>query len=141
MVSEAQVKLVQESFSKVAPIADKAAEIFYEKLFEIEPSLKDLFPRDLAEQRKKLMASLAMVVKGLDKPETILPAVKKLAVKHVDYNVEPEHYTYVGNALLRTLEAGLGDDFTPEVRQAWVEAYRLLASVMKEEAYGKSDAA
>lgn len=136
MVSEKQIQLVQESFAKVAPIADKAAEIFYEKLFEIEPSLRNMFPEDLAEQRQKLMASLSMIVKGLDDVNKILPAIKRLAVRHVDYRVLPEHYTYVGNALLRTLQAGLGDDFTPEVREAWVEAYRLLASVMKEEAYG-----
>jgi nitric oxide dioxygenase len=75
-------------------------------------------------------------VRSLHVPEKILQPAKNLAVKHIDYGVKPEHYTAVGNALLRTLAKGLGTDFTPEVRAAWVEAYRLLAGVMKEAAYG-----
>jgi hemoglobin-like flavoprotein len=141
MVTDQQVTLVQESFAKVEPISEQAAEIFYGKLFEIDPSLRSMFKHDMKAQGKKLMATLAVVVKGLSKPDSIMPAVKELAVRHVEYGVEPEHYTYVGNALLRTLAEGLGDDFTPETRQAWVEAYRLLAKVMKEEAYGTSAAA
>src|SRR5262245_62462516 len=87
---------------------------------------------------QKLLAALALVVRSLHTPEKILGPVKKLAVKHVDYGVRPEHYTYVGNALLRTLKKGFGREFTPELSDAWVEAFRMLAKVMKEAAYGSS---
>lgn len=87
-------------------------------------------------QGRKLLTTLAFVVRGLDKPEQIVPAAEQLAIKHVDYGVTARHYTLVGNALLRTLKKGLGDDFTPEVRAAWVAAYQLLADVMRAAAYG-----
>lgn len=129
------VALVQESFKKVIPIADKAAEIFYNKLFEFDPELKKLFKSDIKEQGKKLMATLAIVVNGLDRPETIIPAAEKLAIKHVDYGVKAEDYTTVGNALLYTLKQGLGTSFTDETRKSWIEAYKVLADVMKKAAY------
>ena len=94
----------------------------------------------MREQHKKLLTTLALVVRSLHAPEKILPAVKSLAVKHVGYGVLPEHYTLVGNALLRTLKKGLGPAYTPEVRDAWVEAFRMLAGIMKEAAYGSTNA-
>ena len=108
----------------------------YDELFAIDPSLRKMFKSDMSEQRGKLNAALALVIRSLHAPEKILAPVKSLAVKHVGYGVEPVHYTYVGNALLRTLAKGLGDKFTPELRQAWVEAFGTLANIMKEAAYG-----
>jgi len=131
-----QIAMVQHSFSKVTPIADVAAGLFYGKLFEIAPDTRAMFKGDMAEQRRKLLAALALVVRSLHAPEKIIEPVKNLAVKHVGYGVEPVHYTYVGNALLRTLKKGLGEKFTPELRDAWVEAYATLAEIMKEAAYG-----
>jgi nitric oxide dioxygenase len=90
----------------------------------------------MREQGKKLLTTLAFVVRSLHAPDKILQPAKNLAVKHIAYGVKPEHYTLVGNALLRTLKKGLGAEFTPEVRAAWVEAFRMLATVMKEAAYG-----
>jgi len=98
-----------------------------------------MFKGDMQEQRRKLLTALALVVRSLHSPEKILNPVRQLAVKHVDYGVRPEHYTYVGNALLRTLKKGLGPDFTPELSDAWVEAFRMLAKVMKEAAYGSGE--
>ncbi len=112
------------------------AEIFYGELFAIDPSLKAMFKGDMGKQRRKLLAALALVVRSLHAPEKIIEPVKALAKKHVDYGVEPAHYAYVGNALLRTLKKGLGEQFTPELRQAWIEAYSALAAIMKEAAYG-----
>ena len=132
------VNLVQHSFEKVALSGRAVAEIFYSELFSIDPSLRSMFSTNMVEQHKKLLASLVFVVRSLHTPEAILDQVKMLAVKHVRYGVMPEHYTYVGNALLRTLKKSLGAEFTPEVRQAWVDAYRMLAGVMKQEAYGES---
>ena len=103
-----QVTLVQQTFGQVAPIADKAAEIFYDRLFEVAPTVKPLFQGDMAEQRRKLIAMLAVVVRGLSDLPSILPAASALAKRHVDYGARPEHYPVVGAALLWTLERGLG---------------------------------
>lgn len=136
-----QVKLVQGSFSKVVPMAGQAAELFYDRLFEIAPSVKPLFKGDLAEQKKKLIAMLATVVNGLDKLDTILPAASSLAKRHVGYGAQPEHYPVVGEALLWTLEKGLGEAWTPEVEDAWTEAYGTLSGFMISEAYPQTKAA
>ena len=140
-MNPSQVKLVQESFAKVAPISEKAAIIFYDRLFEVAPSVKAMFPTDMTEQRKKLMATLAVVVNGLSNLESILPAASALAVRHVGYGAKPEHYPVVGGALLWTLEKGLGAAWTPEVAAAWTAAYGTLSSFMISEAYGKKQAA
>lgn len=135
-MTPSQVDLVQKSFSKVAPIADQAAALFYGRLFEIAPEVKPLFRGDMKEQGKKLMGTLAVVVGGLTRLETILPAASGLAKKHVGYGVDAAHYAPVGAALLWTLEKGLGPDWTPEVATAWTTAYTTLSGYMISEAYG-----
>jgi hemoglobin-like flavoprotein len=136
-----QIKLVQQSFAKVAPISEQAAVIFYDRLFEIAPSVKSMFPADLTEQRKKLMATLAVVVNGLGNLESVLPAASALAKRHVSYGAKAEHYPVVGAALLWTLEKGLGDAWTPAVADAWSAAYGTLSGFMISEAYGRPQAA
>jgi hemoglobin-like flavoprotein len=136
-----QIKLVQQSFAKVAPISEQAAELFYGRLFEIAPSVRALFPNDMTEQRRKLMATLAIVVNGLSNLETILPAASSLATRHVAYGAKPEHYPVVGEALLWTLEKGLGADWTPAVAEAWTAAYATLSSFMIGQAYRRPQAA
>ena len=136
-----QVDLVQSSFAKVAPIADAAAAMFYARLFEIEPEVKPLFHGDMAEQRRKLMTTLGVVVNGLKNLDAVLPQARALAVKHVGYGVKAAHYAPVGEALIWTLDRGLGADFTSEVRSAWLAAYGALSGVMIAEAYGEQDAA
>ena len=131
-----QVQLVQQSFSKVAPIADQAALMFYDRLFEVAPQVKAMFPADMTEQRKKLMATLAIVVNGLSNLESILPAASALATRHVAYGAKAEHYPVVGSALLWTLEKGLGEAWTADVAGAWTAAYGTLSSFMISEAYG-----
>jgi hemoglobin-like flavoprotein len=129
-----QKTLVQHTFAKIAPQADAAAALFYGRLFEIDPALKVLFKGDMAEQGQKLMTMLATAVKGLDRPDELLPAVKNLGVRHVGYGVKDEHYDTVAAALLWTLERGLDADFTPDVKDAWIAVYTLLAATMKEAA-------
>jgi len=127
-----QKKLVQKTWEKVIPIADTAAELFYRRLFEIDPELKPLFKStDMKEQSKKLIQMLAMAVKGLDNLDQLIPAVENLGRRHVGYGVKDSHYDTVGDALLWTLEKGLGEDFTPEVLDAWAQTYIVLSSVMK----------
>jgi hemoglobin-like flavoprotein len=137
-----QVKIVQESFAKVAPVSDQAATIFYDRLFEVAPSVKAMFPADMTEQRKKLMATLAVVVNGLSNLEAVLPAASALAIRHVAYGTKAEHYPVVGGALLWTLEKGLGEAaWTSEVAAAWTAAYGTLSTYMISEAYGRPQAA
>jgi hemoglobin-like flavoprotein len=133
-----QITLVQQSFEKAAGLGEKVAEIFYAELFAIDPSLRAMFKGNMKEQHAKLLSALALVIRSLHAPEKIIAAAQKLAVKHLDYGVIPEHYTYVGNALLRTLKKGLGPEFTPELSDAWVAAFRTLAGVMKQAAYGSA---
>ena len=131
-----QISLIRATFQQVE--ADSAAAAFYARLFEIAPNARHLFPSDLAAQGQKLMATLAFVVNGLDDIETILPAVRELGMRHVAYGTEPAHYDAVGEALLWTLEQGLGPAFTEDAKTAWAEAYGLLASTMIEAAAGKA---
>ena len=140
-MNSTQVKLVQESFAKVVPISEAAAVIFYDRLFEVAPSVKAMFPDDMTQQRKKLMMMLAAVVNGLGNLESILPAASALAKRHVDYGARPEHYPVVGGALLWTLEKGLGEAWTSDVADAWSAAYGTLSGYMISEAYGRAEAA
>jgi nitric oxide dioxygenase len=132
------VKAIQDSFAKVKPIAEQAAALFYGRLFEIAPAVKPLFRGDMTEQGRKLMATLAVVVHGLDNLESILPAASALARRHVDYGVKAADYAPVGAALLWTLEQGLGEQWTPELAAAWTEAYKVLSNFMIVEAYGST---
>jgi len=134
-------KLVQDSFAKVAPIADQAAALFYQNLFTADPSLKSLFKGDMVEQGKKLMKMIATAVNGLDRLEAIVPAVQDLGRRHVKYGVTSAHYDTVGAALIQTLAQGLGPAFTPEVKDAWITVYGVLASTMKDAAYAGESAA
>ena len=134
MVTDAQKSLVQNSFATVATIADDAAVLFYQRLFELDPSLRPMFRADMTEQRKKLMQMLTAAVKGLDRLEQLVPVVKDLGRRHCGYGVTDAHYDTVGKALLWTLQAGLGKAFTPEVKDAWVAVYTLLATTMKDAA-------
>ena len=140
-MNPAQIKLVQESFAKVAPISETAAGLFYNRLFEVAPQVKAMFPSDMTEQRKKLMATLAFVVNGLGDLQSILPAASALAIRHVSYGARAEHYPVVGAALLWTLEKGLGEAWTPDVAAAWTAAYGTLSGFMISEAYGRPQAA
>src|SRR5260370_40356496 len=110
-----QVKLVQDSFAKIVPIADKAADLFYDRLFAIAPQLRSMFPDDLSGQKQKLMQMIATAVTNLHQLQTIIPAVQELGKRHVGYGVTDEHYEPVGAALLWTLEQGLGAAFIPPV--------------------------
>jgi len=126
-----QIALVQTSFEHVLPIADAAAALFYERLFALDPTLQPLFTGDMHEQGRKLMTMIRFVVKGLHQLELLIPSVQDLGRCHAAYGVLDNHYDTVGVALLATLDQGLGERFTPEVRAAWVSAYILLAGTMR----------
>jgi hemoglobin-like flavoprotein len=140
-VTPHQIKLVKTSFSHIAPIAPIAADLFYGRLFETAPELRALFPHELGEQKQKLMAMLGTVVANLDKPETLLPAARALGKRHAGYGVGDAHFAPVGAALLWTLEQGLGDGFSTEVKEAWATAYGVLSRTMMDAAREQSLAA
>jgi hemoglobin-like flavoprotein len=125
-------RFVQDTWARVNPIADTAAELFYTRLFELDPALRPLFAKtDMHTQGRMLVQMLTVAVKGLDAPDQLLPAVEDLGRRHAHYGVEAAHYETVGSALLWTLERGLGEDFTPEVRDAWVQTFAFLSAAMK----------
>src|SRR6478672_3464855 len=134
-----EISLIRTSWAAVEPIADTAAGLFYARLFELDPAIERLFRRtDMAGQRKILMQTLTVVVKSLDKIDQIVPAVQALGRRHAGYGVRESHYATVGEALLWTLEQGLGDAFTDPVRAAWTDAYGTLAAVMIEASRGET---
>jgi hemoglobin-like flavoprotein len=129
-----QIRLVQSSWEQVIPVAGTAADVFYEKLFAMDGSLRAMFPSDLRDQKKKLLSTLSRVVSSLDRLPEVLPAVQALGRKHIDYGVKQQHYQTVGAALLATLEASLGDSFDGEVKAAWADVYGALSKAMSEAA-------
>jgi hemoglobin-like flavoprotein len=131
MPTMTQIELVQKTFAVVAPIADDVAVLFYRRLFEIDPSLESMFIGDMPEQRRKLMFMLTAAVKGLPRLDKLIPVLEDLGRGHVVYGVTDRHYDTVGEALLWTLEKGLGAEFTPEVKEAWATVYGVLAATMR----------
>ncbi|MEO6148384.1 MAG: globin family protein [Sulfuriferula sp.] len=130
-----QITLVKSSWQQVLPITDIAADLFYTRLFELDPSLRGLFKGDMTEQGRKLMAMINTVVNSLDQLGPILGAVEEMGRRHAGYGVKDHHYDTVGGALIWTLGQGLGGRFTPDLKQAWISAYTILASAMKKAAY------
>ena len=129
-MNEQQIALVRQTFAQVEPIAQEVGDLFYRRLFEIDPALSQLFRGDMKRQALMLMTVLGFAVRGLDQPERVAQSVQELGRRHARYGVSPEDYHTFGAALLWSLEQVLGDRFTPEVREAWVEAFDVLASSM-----------
>lgn len=124
------VVAVQSSWQAVEPIAPQAAALFYQNLFEADPSLQPLFRGNMEEQGKKLMQMIGAAVGKLNDPDTLIPILQNLGKRHSTYGVTDQHYQTVGGALLKTLEQGLGPAFTPPVKEAWTKVYGVMSSVM-----------
>jgi hemoglobin-like flavoprotein len=129
-MNSVQIEQVQSSFNQVRPIAATAADLFYGRLFALDPSLRPLFKGDMAHQGRMLMSMLSAAVNGLTQLDALVPVLHQLGARHVNYGVKEAHYATVGSALLWTLEQGLAEAFTPEVRAAWASAYALLSGTM-----------
>jgi len=134
MLTPGQLTLIKDSWSRVVPISATVAELFYARLFEMDPSLRPLFKGDMKVQGEKLMKMITVAVNNLDRLDAVVPAVRELGGRHLEYGVKNSHYDTVGAALLWTLGQGLGDAFTDDVRSAWTDVYMLLATNMKEAA-------
>ena len=129
-----QIELVQGTWRQVLPVADDAAQLFYTRLFDLDPSLQELFRGDMKEQGRRLMAMIGFAVNGLSRLDSLLPGLQALGQRHSGYGVRDEHYDTVATALLWTLGKGLGASFTLEVKEAWIAAYGVLSSAMKQAA-------
>src|SRR5215475_194157 len=127
-----QIELVKTSHAKIVPFKEQAAELFYCRLFELDPSLRLMFKSDMTEQKQKLMSTIALVVSSLEKLETLLPIVREMGRRHKTYGVQNRHYDLVGGALLWTLEIGLGASWNRDLAEAWAMAYWTLAAAMVE---------
>ena len=134
-----QIELIQSSWKKVLPIADTAADLFYGRVFEIAPGARALFAEDMAKQKKALLAMLGRVVASLNDLGGLVPAVQELGERHIGYGVEPAHYAVVGEALLWTLEQGLGDDWNSDLSDAWASAYGVLSTTMIDAANARAE--
>lgn len=127
------VAVLERSFARVKPRATQFAADFYDELFTLHPETRPLFAgADMAEQRKKLMDSLVLVMETLENPDVLTAALRRLGGRHAGYGVRDEHYAMVATALLHTFARHLGDEWTPEVERAWVEAYTAIAGIMRE---------
>ena len=127
-----QIELVQTTWTQVVPIKETAAKLFYNRLFELDPALRPLFKTNIESQERKLMVMLSTAVAGLSRLDQLVPAVQSLGKRHVAYGAREQDFETVATALLWTLEKGLGDAYTPAVKEAWTQAYLTLASVMKD---------
>jgi hemoglobin-like flavoprotein len=130
-MDEAQKEVVRATFAKIAPIADQAGAMLYEKMFALDPDLRRLFAIDIETQGAKLMAMLATAIANVHRLDEILPKVRELGRRHVGYGVKDGDYDTGGVALAQTLEAAFGDDFTPVIRDAWSACYEAIAGEMK----------
>ena len=131
-VTSQQIAAVKASWAKLKPIAGRAAITFYNRLFKLDPTLKLLFVSDMEQQGQKLMGMIGIAVNNLDRLGDIEPAIQELGRRHVKYGVKHQDYDTVADALLWTLQQGLGKEFTPEVESSWIAVYKQLASTMKE---------
>ena len=129
-----QMKSVQESFAQVLPMADATADLFYSRLFELDPALRGMFPQDMTMQKQKFMSMLHTAVDSLDRLDDLVPTIQALGIRHVTYGVTVEQYDTVRDALMWAFQKSLGDKFTPEVKAAWVAVYTLLANTMQQAA-------
>lgn len=124
------IAIVQQTYAEASADQETAAALFYNRLFELDPTLRALFMHDIEQQGAKLILTLRLAVKGLNTPETIRPMVTELGKRHVSYGVKPDHYAIVGQALLWMLQQRLGEAYTDEVENAWQQAYALLRDMM-----------
>jgi len=133
-MTQDDILYVQSSWRTVLPMKETAAALFYRKLFQLDPSLRALFSHDMDQQGAKLIQMITAAVRALDRLDVLLPVVRELGTRHLTYGVRDEHYGSVGMALLWTLEQALRQDFTPEVKSAWIKTYGVLSQTMREAA-------
>jgi hemoglobin-like flavoprotein len=129
--AESDIALVRATYPLIAPIASVIADMFYDRLFYLAPSVRRMFPQDMREQKRSFTVILATTVQNLDNLDALIPLAQALGARHSRYGVTAGHYEIAGEALIWALERGLASDFTAPVEQAWRRAYALLADAMR----------
>jgi hemoglobin-like flavoprotein len=137
-LTDTEIDLVRRTFDLVLPLAGVAADLFYDRLFYLAPSVRRMFPQDMRGEKRSFIVMMATTVQNLDNPEALLPLAKALGARHARYGVTAGHYEVVAEVLIWTLERCLASDFTAAVERAWRRAFGLLAAGMRE---GARDAA
>ena len=130
MISQVQTYQLRQSFARLRGKEEIVSLVFYRRLFQLAPAVRPLFRGDIEEQGRKLMRTLEFALSRLDEPSVLTAELEALGARHVGYGVGPEHYPVVNRALIDALAESLGDEFTPEVRQAWSGLLELCAAVM-----------
>ena len=130
-MNQQQIELVQHTFAKIEPIAQDVGEMFYNRLFEMDPSLQPLFKGDMRQQAKMMMTAIGMAVKSLNAPDSVIPDIQQIGHRHISYGAMPTDFDKFGAALLWSLEQTLGPDFTPPVKEAWIETFQFIVKGMK----------
>jgi hemoglobin-like flavoprotein len=129
-MTPSQIQLVQSTLPFIVAEKDQVARLFYARLFQLDPALRDMFSGDLTVQGQKMVTMLGTLIAGLNRPEQIVPLLSALGQRHAGYGVRDEHYATVGAALLWTLERCLGPDFTTDMRDAWIALYFVVSRTM-----------
>lgn len=129
-MTPAQISIIQQSWQTVTPIADTTVDLFYSRLFFLNPQLRALFPAELADQKRKMVSMLSRLVTALSDVQSIIPSVQALGRRHALYGVTTRDYDTVAAALLWSLEQGLGKAWNDAVKESWIAAYALLSNVM-----------
>lgn len=129
--STLNINLLTASFSRIEPQADEFAETFYYILFKECPGMIPLFSRtDMEKQKSKLIESLELLIGNIHNPEAFATILKSLGHKHISYGTVSSDYPLIGDALIQALERHLGEDWNPEVEQAWTLGYQQISELM-----------
>ncbi len=129
-LTPAEIKSVQRTFEMITPLADTFALIFYDRFFQLEPTIRPLFKNDMTLQREKLMIMLAFIVRGLDRPDLFISELQEMGNRHVSYGVLPDHYPILKDAVLIALDVSLGEKMTDEIRVAWEKTLLIITDIM-----------
>ncbi|MFQ5490834.1 MAG: globin domain-containing protein [Phycisphaerae bacterium] len=123
---------LERSFNALAPKAPELADRFYALLFSRNPGVRPMFPESMNQQKKKLLASLMLVVQNLRTPEKLTEPLKEMGARHVGYGTEPEHYPIVRDTLVEVMGEMAGDLWNAQLEADWKGALDLVAGIMLE---------
>jgi hemoglobin-like flavoprotein len=129
-MTPSQIQLVQSALPFIAAEKEQVARLFYQRLFQLDPALRELFTGDMVVQGNKLMSMFGTLIAGLNRPEQLVPVLQAMGQRHVGYGIQDSHYATVGSALLWTLERCLGTNFTTEMRDAWIALFFVVSRTM-----------
>jgi hemoglobin-like flavoprotein len=123
-------ELVKRSWRQIGPDAVRLAELFYSRLFDMAPPLRQLFRGDMTQQQQRLATMLNTLVEDIDRADELRPVLRDLGLRHAAYHVREDDYAVFGEALMWALQRVLWSEFTPETEEAWRSAFKMMAGEM-----------